>query len=212
MTDKTNVIILSKGNKKMKERKSTVLRKTKETDISLTINIDGTGEGKISTGIPFLDHMLELFSKHGLFDLEIEASGDTEIDYHHTVEDVGIVLGEALSKALGKREGIKRYGWCVLPMDETLALVSLDLSCRPYLVYDLQPPAALIKDMDTRLFHEFFQAVSVKAGMNLHIQLMKGEEVHHTFEAVFKAFAKSLDQATMIDERISGVLSTKGVL
>jgi imidazoleglycerol-phosphate dehydratase len=196
----------------MKERKASVSRKTKETDISVTINLDGRGESEISTGIPFLDHMLELFSKHGLFDLNICASGDTEIDCHHTVEDIGIVFGEALNKALGKREGIKRYGWCVLPMDETLALVALDLSGRPYLVYDLIPPAALIKDMDTRLFHEFFQAFSVKAGMNLHIQLLKGEEVHHTFEAVFKALAKSLDQATMIDERISGVLSTKGVL
>ena len=196
----------------MKERKASVSRKTKETDICITFNIDGTGESKISTGIPFLDHMLELFTKHGLFDLEITGVGDTEIDCHHTVEDIGLVFGDALSKALGKREGIKRYGWCILPMDETLALVALDLSGRPYLVYDLVPPAAFIKDMDTRLFHEFFQAVSVKAGMNLHIQLLKGEEVHHTFEAVFKAFAKSLDQATMIDERIVGVLSTKGIL
>lgn len=196
----------------MKKRKATVSRKTKETKISVKINFDGSGESKISTGIPFLDHMLELFSKHGLFDMEIKATGDTEIDCHHTVEDIGLVIGEAISKALDKREGIKRYGWCLLPMDETLAMVALDLSGRPYLVYDLVPPAAFIKDMDTRLFHEFFQAVSVKAGMNLHIQLMKGEEVHHCFEAVFKAFAKSLDQATLIDERISGVLSTKGIL
>lgn len=196
----------------MSERKATVSRKTKETDITVTIDLDGSGESNISTCIPFVDHMLELFAKHGLFDLEIKATGDTEIDCHHTVEDIGIVFGEALDKALGKREGIKRYGWCILPMDETLAMVALDLSGRPYLVYDVLPPAAFIKDMDTRLFHEFFQAVSVKAGMNLHIQLMKGEEVHHCFEAVFKAFAKSLDQATLVDERISGVLSTKGVL
>ena len=196
----------------MTERKATVSRKTRETDISVTIDLDGSGESSISTCIPFVDHMLELFAKHGFFDLEIKAKGDTEIDCHHTVEDIGIVLGEALGKALGNREGIKRYGWCILPMDETLAMVALDLSGRPYLVYDLVPPAALIKDMDTRLFHEFFQAVSVKAGMNLHIQLMKGEEVHHCFEAVFKAFAKSLDQATLIDERITGVLSTKGIL
>jgi len=196
----------------MEKRIASVSRKTKETDISVTINLDGTGESNISTGIPFLDHMLDLFAKHGLFDMEINADGDIEIDCHHTVEDIGIVFGETLGKALGNREGIKRYGWCILPMDETLALVALDLSGRPYLVYDLVPPAALIKDMDTRLFHEFFQALSVKAGMNLHIQLLKGEEVHHTFEAVFKAFAKSLDQATMIDDRISGVLSTKGVL
>ena len=196
----------------MNERTATVLRKTKETDISLVINLDGTGKSKISAGIPFLDHMLELFARHGFFDLEIKASGDIDIDCHHTVEDIGIVFGDALSKALGEREGIKRYGWSLLPMDETLAMVALDLSGRPYLVYDLTPPAAYIKDLDTRLFHEFFQAVSVKSGMNLHIKLMNGEEVHHVFEAIFKAFAKSLDQATMIDERIIGVLSTKGVL
>lgn len=196
----------------MSERKATVSRKTKETDISVTINLDGSGESNISTCIPFIDHMLELFAKHGFFDLKIKAKGDTEVDCHHTIEDIGIVFGEAIAKALGKREGIKRYGWSILPMDETLALVALDLSGRPYLVYDLVPPAAFIKDMDTRLFHEFFQAISVKAGMNLHIQLMKGEEVHHCFEAVFKAFAKSLDQATLIDSRINGVLSTKGVL
>jgi len=189
-----------------------VTRKTKETDITLSINLDGTGESDISTGIPFLDHMLTLFAKHGLFDLTLKAVGDLEIDGHHTMEDIGIVFGEALTKALGDKQGIKRYGWTILPMDETLALIALDLSGRPYLVYDLTPPADNINGIDTRLFHEFFQALTVKAGMNMHIQLMKGEEVHHVFEAVFKGFAKSLDQATTYDERITGVLSTKGVL
>jgi len=194
------------------ERKAEVIRKTKETDIKVSINIDGKGESKVSSGIPFLDHMLELFAKHGLFDLELKACGDLEIDGHHTMEDIGLVMGETIAKALGDKKGIKRYGWTVLPMDESLALVALDLSGRPYLVYDLTPPADRIKDIDTRLFHEFFQALTVKAGINMHIQLLKGEETHHTFEAVFKAFAKSLDQATTYDERIKGVLSTKGVL
>ena len=193
-------------------RKAEITRKTKETDITLAINLDGNGESSISTGIPFLDHMLTLFAKHGLFDLTLNATGDLEIDGHHTIEDIGLVFGEAINKALGDKHGIKRYGWTILPMDETLALVALDLSGRPYLVYDLNPPADNINGTDTRLFHEFFQALAVKAGMNLHIQLMKGEEVHHVFEAVFKAFAKSLDQATTYDERITGVLSTKGIL
>lgn len=193
-------------------RKAEVTRKTKETEIALTINLDGKGESSISTGIPFLDHMLTLFAKHGLFDLTLQAVGDLEIDGHHTMEDIGLVLGEAINKALGDKNGIKRYGWTILPMDETLALIALDLSGRPYLVYDLTPPSDNINGTDTRLFHEFFQALTVKAGMNLHIQLMKGEEVHHVFEAVFKGFAKSLDQATTYDERITGVLSTKGIL
>ncbi len=193
-------------------RKAEVTRKTKETDITISINLDGKGESSISTGIPFLDHMLTLFAKHGLFDLTLHATGDLEIDGHHTIEDIGLVMGEAINTALGDKQGIKRYGWTILPMDETLALVALDLSGRPYLVYDLAPPADNINGTDTRLFHEFFQALTVKAGMNMHIQLMKGEEVHHVFEAVFKGFAKSLDQATTYDERITGVLSTKGIL
>jgi len=193
-------------------RKAEVERRTKETDIKVSISLDGSGESTISTGIPFLDHMLELFAKHGLFDLTVQAEGDLEIDGHHTMEDIGIVLGEAIASALGDKAGIRRYGWTILPMDEALALVALDLSGRPYLVYDLVPPAPYIKDIDTRLFNEFFQALSVKAGMNLHICMMKGEETHHVFEAVFKAFAKSLDQAVSVDSRISGVLSTKGTL
>jgi len=189
-----------------------VARKTKETDISVSFAVDGVGKCSVASGLPFLDHMLELFARHGLFDLELAAKGDLEIDGHHTMEDIGLTLGEAVSKALGDKRGIRRYGWTILPMDEALALVSLDLSGRPCLVYDLDPPAATIKDLDTRLFHEFFQALTVKAGMNLHIQLLKGEDTHHVFEAVFKGFAKALDQASGIDPRIEGVLSTKGVL
>ena len=187
-------------------------RKTKETDIKIKINLDGSGKSSISTGIPFMDHMLELFSKHGFFDLTIKAKGDIEVDYHHTMEDLGLALGEAIAKALGDKAGIRRYGSCLLPMDEALAQVALDLSGRPYLVYDVIPPAPMIKDMDSALFHEFFQALAVKSGMNLHIQLQKGEEVHHAFEAIFKALAKALDQAVKIDPREKGVLSTKGML
>lgn len=194
------------------ERIAEVARKTKETDIKIEMNLDGDGSASISTGIPFLDHMLTLFARHGLFNLNVKAVGDLEIDAHHTVEDIGLTLGEVLTKALGDKTGIKRYGWTVLPMDEALALVSLDLSGRPFLVYDLEPPTDRIKDIDTRLFHEFFQALCVKGGMNLHIQLLKGEETHHVFEAVFKAFAKSLDQATSFDPRVNGVPSTKGML
>jgi imidazoleglycerol-phosphate dehydratase len=196
----------------MNIRNAEISRNTKETQITASLTIDGSGSSNINTGIPFLDHMLELFAKHGFFDLNIDATGDLEIDCHHTVEDIALVLGSAFDQALGERIGIKRYGWCMLPMDETLVAVALDLSRRPFLVYDLNPPVPYIKDLDTKLFHEFFQAFSVKAGMNLHIKLMEGKEVHHIFEAVFKALAKSLDQAVSIDKRINGVLSTKGSL
>jgi imidazoleglycerol-phosphate dehydratase len=196
----------------MNIRNAEISRNTKETQITASLTIDGSGSSNINTGIPFLDHMLELFAKHGFFDLNIDATGDLEIDCHHTVEDIALVLGSAFDQALGERIGIKRYGWCMLPMDETLVAVALDLSRRPFLVYDLNPPVPYIKDLDTKLFHEFFQAFSVKAGMNLHIKLMEGKEVHHIFEAVFKALAKALDQAVSIDKRINGVLSTKGSL
>jgi len=193
-------------------RSAKLARKTKETDISVSICLDGSGASSVSTGLPFLDHMLELFAKHGFFDLEITAKGDLNIDCHHTMEDLGLTLGEALAMALGDKSGIRRYGSCLLPMDESLALVALDLSGRPFLVYDLRPPAARIKDIDTALFQEFFRALCVKGGINMHIQLLKGEEVHHVFEAVFKAFAKALDQAVSKNSRVQGVLSTKGVL
>ena len=190
-----------------------VARKTKETEINLSLNIYGSGKFKINTSIPFLDHMLELFAKHGMFDLEIEAKGDLQVDCHHTIEDIGIVLGEAIAQALGDKAGIKRYGFFILPMDDILVTVALDLSGRPYLVYNVNPKKDSINNIDTRLFHEFFQALSVKAGINLHIIQHSGEEVHHLFEAVFKAFAKSLDIATSIDSRLSGdIMSTKGSL
>ena len=194
------------------ERIAEYSRKTNETDIKIKINLDGSGKNSINTGIPFMDHMLELFSKHGFFDLTIRAKGDLQVDYHHTMEDLGLALGEAITKALGDKTGIRRYGSCLLPMDEALAQVALDLSGRPYLVYDVIAPAPMIKDMDSALFHEFFQALAVKSGMNLHIQLQKGEEVHHAFESIFKALAKALDQAVKIDPRVKGVLSTKGTL
>jgi len=195
-----------------KQRVANISRTTRETDIRVKLDLDGSGKSTIDSGIPFMDHMLELFAKHGFFDLEVKAVGDTHIDYHHSMEDLGLVMGEALVEALGDKAGIRRYGTCLLPMDEALAQVVLDLSGRPCLVYDVEPPAPMIKDLDCRLFHEFFQALAAKSGVNLHIDLQKGEEVHHSFEAIFKAFAKALDQAVTIDGRVQGVLSTKGSL
>lgn len=194
------------------KRIAEITRKTRETSIKLTINIDGSGKSAISTGVGFLDHMLELFAKHGFFDLQIEEKGDIHVDYHHTMEDLGLALGSAIAKALGDKAGIRRYGSCLLPMDEALAEVALDLSGRPYLVYNAAMPAPQAGDIDVRLFHEFFQALCVKAGLNMHIRLLAGEETHHALEAIFKAFAKALDQATAYDSRIQGVLSTKGCL
>ena len=193
-------------------RKAEVKRKTKETDIFVKLDLDGSGIYDVDTGIPFINHMLELFAKHGFFDLEVKAKGYIDIDFHHTMEDLGLTLGMALLEALVDKAGIRRYGSCLLPMDETLARVVLDLSGRPYLVYAVEPPADNVKNIDSRLFYEFFQALTVKSGMNLHIDLLRGAEVHHAFEAVFKAFAKALDQAVSIDSRLDGVLSTKGVL
>jgi imidazoleglycerol-phosphate dehydratase len=193
-------------------RQAQLTRETRETSIKLAINIDGSGKSQISTGIGFLDHMLELFAKHGFFDLTIEEKGDIHVDYHHSMEDLGLALGAAIAKALGDKAGIRRYGSCLLPMDEALAEVALDLSGRPYLVYDVVTPAPQVGDIDVRLFHEFFQALCVKAGLNMHIRLLAGEETHHVLEAIFKAFAKALDQATTFDPRVQGVLSTKGCL
>ena len=194
------------------KRIAEITRETRETSIKLTINIDGSGKSAISTGVGFLDHMLELFAKHGFFDLQIEEKGDIHVDYHHTMEDLGLALGSAIAQALGDKAGISRYGSCLLPMDEALAEVALDLSGRPYLVYNAAMPAPQVGDIDVRLFHEFFQALCVKAGLNMHIRLLAGEETHHALEAIFKAFAKALDQATAYDSRIQGVLSTKGCL
>ena len=193
-------------------RKAKVERVTKETGISVEICLDGEGNSEISTGIGFLDHMLTLFAKHGNFDLSLHASGDLEVDCHHTMEDMGLALGEAIQKAVGDKCGTRRYGSFLLPMDETLALVALDLSGRPYLVYDVNPPSASIKDMDTALFKEFFTALSVKAGLNLHIRMISAGETHHVFESVFKGFARALAEAVSIDPRVKGVPSTKGVL
>ena len=195
-----------------KSRQASVERVTRETAIKLTFNIDGTGKSDIHTGIGFLDHMLELFAKHGFFDLTIEEKGDTHVDYHHSMEDLGLALGSAIAQAAGDKVGIRRYGSFLLPMDEALAQVALDLSNRPYLVYNVKCPAPVVGDIDVQLFHEFFQALAVKSGMNLHIDLIRAGETHHALEAVFKAFARALDGATQIDPRIKGVMSTKGVL
>ena len=193
-------------------RKSEVTRTTRETDITVAFELDGEGKSSVDTGIPFMNHMLELFAKHGFFNLEVRAKGDIEVDYHHTMEDLGLVLGQTLAEALGDKAGIRRYGSCILPMDETLALVALDLSGRPCLVWDVDFPARMIRDLDVRLFCEFFQALVNRAGMNLHVKKLAGEEVHHVAEAIFKAFAKALDQAVSLDPRVKGVLSTKGSL
>lgn len=194
------------------DRKSKISRRTRETDIEAVLNVDGAGTGRISTGIGFMDHMLELFARHGKFDLSVTAKGDLSVDAHHTMEDLGLVLGEAFSRALGDKKGIRRYGNFMLPMDETLVLIALDLSGRPLLVYDLTPPTEKVGTLDTALFHEFLQAFCVKAGLNLHIRLLAGGEVHHIFEAVFKGLARALEQAVSIDPRENGIPSTKGVL
>lgn len=194
------------------ERSARLERNTSETRISASINIDGKGERSISTGVPFLDHMLNLFSAHGFFDLQLKAQGDLEVDYHHTIEDVGIVLGTIFSEALGDRSGIARYGHAVTPMDETLTEVSVDLSNRPYLIYNLPDNMGMCGAFDTRDAKEFFTAFAVKGGMNLHINVRYGENNHHIIESVFKALGRALDQAVSRDERISGCRSTKGAL
>jgi imidazoleglycerol-phosphate dehydratase len=194
------------------ERISQVKRKTTETDVTLKINLDGSGKYSIKTPVPFLTHMLELFSKHGLFDLEIIASGDVEIDFHHTVEDIGICLGEAFNKALGKKEKIKRYGEAKVPMDEALAQITLDISGRPHLTCNIPQIEDKVGHFDTELVEEFFQAFVNNSGITLHINLISGKNSHHIIEAVFKAFARALDAATLLDPRVSGIPSTKGAL
>ena len=193
-------------------RRATIERNTTESRITIGLGLDGTGKRRISTSIPFLDHMLDLLAKHGFFDLTIKATGDTHIDDHHTVEDIGIVLGEALKKALGKKEGIRRYGNAWVPLDETLAQVTVDLSGRPYLVYNVTLPHRRIKGFDLYLFEDFFQALTTHAAMNLHINVAYGRNPHHIMESIFKALAKALDQAVAVDVRVKGVLSTKGSL
>jgi len=193
-------------------REAEISRKTYETDISLKLNLDGTGKSKIDTGIGFFDHMLTLFSKHGLMDLDICCKGDLETDSHHTVEDVGIVLGQAISKALGDKSSISRYGAAYVPMDESLARVVLDLSSRPFLFYDVPFTCDDLGGMATETAEEFFRAVSNNAGITLHIELLHGSNNHHMAEAVFKAFGRALRQAAAKDEKITGVMSTKGLL
>jgi imidazoleglycerol-phosphate dehydratase len=188
-------------------------RKTAETDIALTLEIDGTGVSKIDTGVPFFDHMLTLFAKHGLFNLEIKATGDVDVDYHHTVEDVGLVLGDAFKQALGDKVGIRRYGFFFLPMDESLARVVVDLSGRACLVYDAVPPTMFVRDFNLILIKEFARAFSNALACNLHVKLEYGEEPHHVAEAIFKGLARAMDVATQVDARAADSLpSTKGAL
>ena len=193
-------------------RTADYVRKARETDISLHVNLDGTGSSSIHTGIGFFDHMLDGFARHGLFDLKVNVAGDLAVDCHHTIEDTGIVLGNAIKEAVGDKKGIRRYGSCILPMDETLVLCAVDLSGRPYLVFDGEFTTDRVGYMDTEMVKEFFYAISYTAGMNLHIRVLSGGNNHHMIEAMFKAFAKALDQATVIDPRITDILSTKGSL
>ncbi|HAM53678.1 MAG TPA: imidazoleglycerol-phosphate dehydratase HisB [Nitrospiraceae bacterium] len=193
-------------------RKSNVERKTKETDISLSINLDGKGKHKTETSIPFLDHMLSLLSFHSQIDLAVKASGDTEVDYHHLMEDIGIVLGEAIKKALSNKEGIRRYGNATVPMDESLAQVVMDLSGRPYLVYKVEQPLGSLRGLEVSLFEDFFRAVANNAMMNLHVIVSYGRDLHHIVEAIFKAFGRSLREAVSLDPGMKGLPSTKGKL
>lgn len=193
-------------------RESKLIRQTNETDIAINLSLDGSGKADIQTGIGFFDHMLNGFARHGLFDLSCEVKGDLEVDGHHTVEDTGIVLGNAIKEAVGDKKGIKRYGSFILPMDDALCLCAIDLCGRPYFNYECSFTTDKIGELDTELIREFFYAVSYSAGMNLHIKMLSGINNHHMAEAMFKAFAKALDEATSFDSRITDVLSTKGTL
>ena len=194
------------------KRQAQISRRTRETDITVKVVVDGSGRSDLHTTIPFLDHMLDLLARHGFFDLTVTAKGDTDIDDHHTVEDIGIVLGQAFAQAVGGKEGIRRYGFASVPLDETLSQVTVDLSGRPYLVYNVALPSRKIKTFDLGLFEDFFQAFVTHSMLNLHINLIYGRNPHHIMEASFKALAKALDQATSLDPRVTGVLSTKGKL
>lgn len=194
------------------ERRAEVRRKTAETDITVEINIDGIGKAEINTGIGFFDHMLDLFSRHGFFDLKIYAKGDLEVDGHHTVEDVGISLGQAIREALGDKKGIRRYGTSYVPMDEALAMTALDISGRPFLVFDAEFTSEKIGGMETELVEEFLRAFVYNAGLTMHVKVLHGSNNHHIIEAIFKSLARALDEAVTIDSRIDGVMSTKGIL
>ena len=193
-------------------RKSKIERKTKETLISVELGLDGSGRAEIETGMPFFNHMLESFTRHGFFDIRIKAKGDIEVDYHHTVEDVGLALGQAFKESLGDKQGIRRFGEASCPLDETLAKVVVDISGRPYLSYNVRIRPGRVGDFDTDLPHEFFAAFANQLGMNLHMDVIRGENPHHIIEACFKSFARAMDMATQLDGRIQGVLSTKGSL
>jgi imidazoleglycerol-phosphate dehydratase len=193
-------------------RSAEIERRTKETDIQVAINLDGKGVSSIDTSIPFLDHMFELMAAHGFMDLTVRAKGDTKIDYHHTVEDLGICLGQAISEALGEKKGIKRYGQAIVPMDEALAQVVIDISNRPYLSYKVSLKTRMSGQFDVGILNEFFRALVNHAGLTMHIELESGEDPHHSAEAIFKAFARALDQACQSEERLEGVPSTKGLL
>lgn len=195
------------------KRIASIRRKTTETEIELTLDLDGSGQASLTTGIPFFDHLLELFTRHGLFDLKVEARGDVEVDYHHTVEDVGLVLGDAFRQALGDKVGIRRYGFFILPMDECLSRVAVDLSNRPYLAYDVSVEDSYVRDFNILLIKEFCRAFSNALGANVHVKLEYGEEAHHAVECVMKCLARTLDMATSIDPRAADALpSTKGTL
>lgn len=196
----------------MEHRTASVERVTKETDIRMTLDLDGSGKSDIHTGIGFFDHMLEGFARHGFFDLTVQVKGDLQVDGHHTVEDTGIVLGEAIARAVGDKSGICRYGFFILPMDDALSLCAVDLCGRPYFVYESAFSVPMIGEMDVQLIREFFYAVSYGAAMNLHLKMLEGQNGHHMAEAMFKSFAKALDMAVTLDPRIDGVLSTKGSL
>ena len=196
----------------MKNRIAEIKRTTKETDIALTLNLDGSGTGNVQTGIGFFDHMLEGFAKHGFFDLDCKTKGDLQVDGHHSVEDTGIVLGQAIAKAVGDKVGICRYGYFILPMDDALCLCAVDLCGRPYLNFEYEFTSERVGELETELVREFFYAVSYSAGMNLHIKVLSGSNQHHIIEAMFKAFAKALDMAVGFDGRITDILSTKGSL
>ena len=203
---------MSKSTETKKARRAEIERKTAETQISIKLNLDGEGTCDIATGIGFLDHMLTLLAKHSFMDLTVKAKGDLEVDSHHTVEDIGIVLGEALQEALGDKAGIHRYGNCFIPMDETLAQVCLDFSGRPFLVFGAEIPKIQLGNYDTEMTEEFFRAVAMHCGLTLHIRVLYGSNVHHIIEAIFKAFARAVAEATAVDPRVKGVMSSKGVL
>ena len=194
------------------KRVANIVRNTRETRIALRLNLDGTGKASVSTGVPFVDHMLDLLARHSLVDLQLKAKGDIAVDYHHLVEDLGIALGEAFKKALGDKKGIRRYGFWILPMDEALARVALDFSGRPFLVYRVKSQKAKIRDFSVSLIREFMQGFSNSAQCNLHIELLYGDEPHHIVEAIFKGLAKAIDVAKQKDSRVRGVPSTKGML